>query len=103
MTLGSTVYFYQAGFDPEHSSISPGTLLVAGTIRRAIEEGKTTFDFLRGDEPYKRRWKPQREYKNRRKIMAAKGIQGALGAKWNRMGSEIEAKIRARLEGKGLI
>jgi len=103
MTFGQTVYFYQAGFDPAHSSISPGTLLVAGTIRRSIEEGKTTFDFLRGDEPYKRRWKPQREYKNNRKIMAVNGIQGTFGARWNRMGSEIESKIRARLEGKGLV
>jgi len=103
MAMGPTVFFYQAGFDPEHKSVSPGTLLVASLIRQAIEDGREHFDFLRGDEPYKRRWKPQREYKNHRKIMAVKGIQGAFGERWNRMGSEIEAKIRARLEGKGLI
>ena len=26
---------------------------MAHSIRRAIEEGKTSFDFMRGDEPYK--------------------------------------------------
>ena len=26
-------------------------------IRAAIEEGHTTFDFLRGDEPYKAHWR----------------------------------------------
>ena len=103
MTLGPTVYFYQAGFDPAHSALSPGTLLVAQTIRRAIEEGKTAFDFLRGDEPYKRRWNPQREYRSFRKIMAVTGIQGAFGAGWNRMGSELKSKVRARLKEKRLI
>jgi CelD/BcsL family acetyltransferase involved in cellulose biosynthesis len=103
MTFGPTVYFYQAGFDPAHSALSPGTLLVAQTIRRAIEEEKTTFDFLRGDEPYKRRWKPQREYRNLRKIMAVAGIQGTFGARWNRMGSELRSKVRAHFKEKRLI
>jgi len=103
MTLGPTVYFYQAGFDPAHGALSPGTLLVAQTIRRAIAEGKTAFDFLRGDEPYKRRWKPQREYRSFRKIMALAGIQGTFGARWNRVGSEIKSKLRAHLKEKGLI
>ena len=103
MTLGPTVYFYQAGFDPAHGALSPGTLLVAQAIRRAIAEGKTAFDFLRGDEPYKRRWKPQREYRSFRKIMALAGIQGALGARWNRMGSELRSKARAHFKEKGLI
>ncbi|HEY4593430.1 MAG TPA: GNAT family N-acetyltransferase, partial [Thermoanaerobaculia bacterium] len=98
-----TVYFYQSGFDPAHSALSPGTLLVAQAIRRAIEEGKTAFDFLRGDEPYKRRWKPQREYRTLRKIRAVAGIQGTFGARWNRMGSELKSKVRAHLKEKRLI
>ncbi len=103
MTKGSTVFFYQAGFDPIHKAVSPGTLLVASLIRKAIEDGKNHFDFLRGDEPYKRRWKPQREHKNRRMIIAVRGPMGELGARWNLLGSRVEAKIRARLEGKSLV
>jgi CelD/BcsL family acetyltransferase involved in cellulose biosynthesis len=103
MTMGNTVYYYQAGFDPEHSSISPGTLLVASTIRRAIEEGKEHFDFMRGDEPYKRRWKPQHVLRNLRFLAPANGLLGSLGSQWNRVGSRVEGRVRARLEGKGLL
>lgn len=103
MRMGSTCYYYQAGFDPSKGSISPGTLLVAATIKRAIEEGLEHFDFLRGDEPYKRRWKPQHELKNYRLIYPRNAVLGAMGASWNEAGSKVEAKIRARLEGKGLL
>ncbi len=103
MAMGESVYFYQAGFDPVHKAASPGTLLVASLIKNAIDEGRKHFDFLRGDEPYKRRWKPQREHRNIRKILAVRGPMGDVGAKWNLLGSRVEAKIRARLEGKSLV
>ncbi len=103
MSLGNTTYFYQAGFDPEFSSVSPGTLLVAHTVREAIEEGKQRFDFMRGDEGYKRRWKPQHAYTNQRLILPTRGAMGRLGAKWNDRASQIEGKVRARLEGRGLL
>jgi CelD/BcsL family acetyltransferase involved in cellulose biosynthesis len=103
MTLGSTCYFYQAGFDPGKGAISPGTLLVASTIRRAIEEGKRTFDFLRGDEPYKMRWKPQRVLANYRYLRAVTPLIGRVGLRWNGAGSVVESRVRARLEGRGLL
>lgn len=103
MRVGTTAYYYQAGFDPVRGSVSPGTLLVASTIRRSIEEGVRRFDFLRGDEPYKRRWKPQHVYKNFRTISRGQGAMGRLGSKWNSMGFMVESRIRARLEGRGLI
>lgn len=49
-------YYYQAGFDPSARSLSPGNLMIAYSIRSAIERGDTIFDFCRGDEAYKRRW-----------------------------------------------
>jgi len=103
MRLGDTTYYYQAGFDPESSAISPGTLLVGHTIRRAIAEGVRTFDFLRGDEPYKRRWKPQQEYHNLRLMAPTRGLLGKVGQAWNDMGSRLETRVRARLEGRGLL
>jgi CelD/BcsL family acetyltransferase involved in cellulose biosynthesis len=103
MAMGDAVFFYQAGFDPVYKAVSPGTLLVGNFIRRSIEEGRKEFDFLRGDEPYKRRWKPQRSYVNRRLIIPRKTPLGALGAKWNLLGSRVEGKIRERLEGKSLV
>lgn len=103
MRLGDTCYYYQAGFDPAQGSLSPGTLLVGETIRRAIESGVTRFDFLRGDEPYKRRWKPQHEMKNYRLLHPRNPYRGSVGVSWNEAGSRIEARIRARLEGRGLL
>jgi len=48
-----TVFVYQTGFDPTQSDLSPGRLHFQQSIMKAIEEGYTSFDFLRGDEPYK--------------------------------------------------
>lgn len=102
MRAGSSCFFYQSGFDPSVASLSPGTLLVAQTIRRAIEEGLTTFDFLRGDEPYKRRWKPQHERLNYRLISRTEGARGKAAEKWNHWAWRVESRIRKRLEGRGL-
>jgi len=48
-----TVYTYQCGMDPERLKEAPGRATYALTIKAAIEEGFTKFDFMRGDEPYK--------------------------------------------------
>lgn len=102
MALGRTAYYYQAGFDPAHGAVSPGTLLVAHAIRQSIEEGRESFDFMRGDESYKRRWKPQRELRNLRFVLPAGGALGRMGSSWNLAGGRLESRIRARLEGRGL-
>src|SRR5207248_2771552 len=51
-----TVYFYQSGRDPRWEDKSVGVALMVKMIRRAIEGGYRRFDFLRGDEAYKREW-----------------------------------------------
>jgi CelD/BcsL family acetyltransferase involved in cellulose biosynthesis len=51
-----TVYFYQSGRDPRWEDKSVGVALMVKMIRRAIERGYRRFDFLRGDEAYKREW-----------------------------------------------
>ncbi len=52
-----TVYAYQCGIAPEALPHQPGRLSNLATIRRAIERGDQWFDFLRGNEPYKRHWR----------------------------------------------
>lgn len=52
----NTLSYYQSGYDQAWKRYSPGSLMIAHAIRSAIEEGATEFDFLRGEEPYKRRW-----------------------------------------------
>lgn len=48
-------YLYNSSFDPAHSALSPGVVLLATLIEKVIEEGLTRFDFLKGNEVYKRR------------------------------------------------
>ncbi len=49
----SEVWLYNSGFDPNYSFYSVGLLLKAYKIKKAIEEGKKRYDFLRGAERYK--------------------------------------------------
>ncbi len=97
-----TVHFYQSGFDPDAKALSPGTALVAAIIRRAIEEHKTTFDFLRGDEPYKRRWKPQRTIQGVRHVYCDGSPMGGLAYAALRASASVEQRLKDRFEGKGL-
>jgi CelD/BcsL family acetyltransferase involved in cellulose biosynthesis len=56
------LFYYQAGFNPTWSKHSPGFVLMGRCIEDAIARGLLEFDYLRGDEPYKKRWtKTRRE------------------------------------------
>jgi CelD/BcsL family acetyltransferase involved in cellulose biosynthesis/dTDP-4-amino-4,6-dideoxygalactose transaminase len=48
--------FYQHGFDDRYERQSIGLVLMAYSIRAALEEGAHTFDMLWGTEPYKWLW-----------------------------------------------
>jgi CelD/BcsL family acetyltransferase involved in cellulose biosynthesis len=49
-------YFYQHGFDLAYEPLSVGLVLMALTIRAAIDEGLAEFDMLYGTERYKGLW-----------------------------------------------
>ncbi len=51
--------FYLCGYDPEFAFFSPVKLLLARAIEDAISAGKSSFDFLKGEEDYKNRWQAQ--------------------------------------------
>lgn len=48
-------YLYNSSFDPAHSAVSPGVVLLTSLIEQVISEGLSRFDFLKGSETYKRR------------------------------------------------
>jgi CelD/BcsL family acetyltransferase involved in cellulose biosynthesis len=50
---GGVAFAYQAGVAPELMEEEPGRTITVALIRRAIEDGLSAIDFLRGDEPYK--------------------------------------------------
>ena len=54
-----SLLFYVSGCDTSTNNPPPGFLLHAYSIRHAIESGFTTYDFLRGNEPYKYAFGPQ--------------------------------------------
>jgi len=56
LDYGDRIYLYNSGFDPEERELSAGIVLLAQNIEQAIQAGRTAFDMLRGDEPYKYRF-----------------------------------------------
>lgn len=94
-------YFYQSGFDPNYASISPGTLLIARAIQDAIERGHHRFDMLRGNEPYKRRWKPDKEVAVGAKVIALTSV-GKAAAPLFEMRNWLDKVAAERFEGKSL-
>jgi len=55
-SIGGRYLYYQAGFDPAWSRVSPGLLLLAHTIEAAFDEGASEYDMLLGNEPFKERF-----------------------------------------------
>ena len=54
--FNNRTYFYQTGFDPAWFKQSVGFVLLGYEMQSAIESGCSTFEFLRGEEPYKFEW-----------------------------------------------
>lgn len=52
-------YYYQSAWDPAFADYGIGELVVTHSIRTAIDEGLSLFDFLRGEEQYKFRLRAQ--------------------------------------------
>lgn len=58
--FGGADSYYQSGRDPERERESVGLVLLAHTVRAAIEAGRAEYRFLRGGEPYKFRFTDDR-------------------------------------------
>jgi CelD/BcsL family acetyltransferase involved in cellulose biosynthesis len=54
-----TRYLYNAAYDLDYSSLSPGIVVITYCLEDAISRGINRFDFLRGDETYKYRFGAQ--------------------------------------------
>ena len=61
LEYAGSVALYNSGFDPARAALAPGIVLLAHVIRDAIDRGVATFDFLRGEEPYKYAFGPTPE------------------------------------------
>ncbi len=101
---GGRTCFYQSGVLPVVGS--PGTALVAEAIARAYQRNDRIFDFLRGDEPYKRRWRPNVESSTGRYLLVGNNVTSwsvrRCQSAWWKFESAAYRKLRLRFEGKGL-
>jgi CelD/BcsL family acetyltransferase involved in cellulose biosynthesis len=52
-SIGRVISLYNAAYDPGLASLSVGIVSHAWAIREAIASGYSTYDLLRGGEPYK--------------------------------------------------
>ena len=51
-----TLYAYLSAFDPAHAAFGFGRILLFEALHFAFENGFKSWNFLRGDEPYKFEW-----------------------------------------------
>ncbi len=97
--IGGRWSYYQAGFDPAWSHHSPGFLLLAETIREAIEDGASEYDMLLGEEAFKRRFATSSR-SVRTVVLAPRGhpahISAAAGARLRRAWRRLPSRPRAR-------
>jgi CelD/BcsL family acetyltransferase involved in cellulose biosynthesis len=100
--LRGVTCYYLGGFDPAFSRFSPGVLIIHHAIMAAIEEGGSWFDFMRGGEEYKSRWKAEPRVNGRllfgrpglasRAAVAARRFERALWTLWqSRQGGDAES------------
>lgn len=57
------IFYYNGAYRADyerHTELAPGTLLIANALKSAHDRGLRSFDFLRGDEPYKALWATDR-------------------------------------------
>ncbi len=55
----SETVYYLGGFTPDYAQYNPLKVLIAHAIRHSIEEGVQVFDFIKGEEDYKARWRAE--------------------------------------------
>jgi CelD/BcsL family acetyltransferase involved in cellulose biosynthesis len=73
--FGESALYYQAGWDPDSplASNSPAVVLMAHSIRDAIEHKLRYYEFLRGNEAYKLRW--TKSYRKTVTLLLARNFQ----------------------------
>lgn len=98
--FGQSALYYQAGWDPNSpiAHLSPGVVLMAQSIRDAIEHGLRYYEFLRGDEAYKSRW--TKTYRKTITILLARSLLAKQYVRIARMKDSVKRLIGSRPNGK---
>jgi CelD/BcsL family acetyltransferase involved in cellulose biosynthesis len=96
MAAGGTTIYYLGGFDQEYHKWSPGMLATRAAIMHAVGVDKShTFDFLRGNEPYKYRWGSIDRLNLR--LLLGRGVYGNAVCKLERQRFALELSLKDRM------
>jgi len=98
---GDVRYAYQAGVDPDSLDQEPGRLINIATIQHAICEGCQSFDFLRGDEPYKAHFRAKPETTIEYRVVPNRSTSRLRHQIW-RTGGQLKQWIKNGLASAGL-
>jgi hypothetical protein len=77
--VNGVYYDYQTGYDPAFAELRPGFAALTTVVQDLIGCGVRRFDFLRGDEPYKRHW-AMRDRKTNRYYVFPPGLKANIYA-----------------------
>ena len=89
--IGGRYAYFQAGFDTAWADKSVGLVLMAHTVREAIEEGADEYDLLLGDETYKSRFATDE------RAVETLVVAGALDP--TRLLAQVDAGVRRATDG----
>jgi len=96
MTSGGTCIYYLGGFDQEYHKWSPGMLATRAAMLHAVSADMAhTFDFLRGNEPYKYRWGAIDRLNTR--LLLARGPYGTAICGMERHRFALELKLKDKM------
>jgi hypothetical protein len=101
LTHKNKFYFYQSGFDPAWSQLSPGTLLFNHVIKESHSKKAVEFDLLQGEEEYKSHWAKKRRINIEVKIYNS-NVKGRL-LKYFDGGNVYLRKLKRQLMGRDKI
>jgi CelD/BcsL family acetyltransferase involved in cellulose biosynthesis len=65
---------YQSGMDPACLEHEPGNIMTIELLQWQLARGGGYMDFMRGDEPYKARWRAQPQATQQVRILPGKGV-----------------------------
>lgn len=89
-------YFFQHGCDAAYKGLSIGVVLMALTIRAAIDDGLREFDMLYGHESYKKLWASQHRALGRLMVFPPR-----LSGRWLQRAAEARRALRALVHRVG--
>jgi CelD/BcsL family acetyltransferase involved in cellulose biosynthesis len=92
--FGNSFYYYLGGFEPDWGAMSVSTVLIGKAIEDSIAGGLSRFDFLRGQEPYKQKWRAV-EHANHRLIISRPGRKSGLVQKMLSLENDVTKHAKA--------